>query len=133
MHIHENFRNYGVLETVVVKFVHYCYHSSNWNLGDFSNQDCMFTSMGYDWAFGNCLKHWLVHGSIPRWIKKLFRYVVFLHVMSILTRGIFYISPRLRDITRGKFLGKYTSRQSSSPIIFSFDHHKIHSIETWIL
>jgi hypothetical protein len=29
VHIHENFGNYGVLETVVVKFVHYCYHSSN--------------------------------------------------------------------------------------------------------
>jgi hypothetical protein len=29
MHIHENFGNYGVLETVAVKFVHYCYHSSN--------------------------------------------------------------------------------------------------------
>jgi hypothetical protein len=37
VHIHENFRNYGVLEMVAVKFVHYCYHSSNWNLGDFSN------------------------------------------------------------------------------------------------
>jgi len=42
VHIHENFENYGVLETVAVKFVHYCYHSSNWNLGDFSNQGCMF-------------------------------------------------------------------------------------------
>jgi hypothetical protein len=25
----------------------------------------MFASMGYDWAFGNCLKHGLVHGDIP--------------------------------------------------------------------
>jgi hypothetical protein len=65
VHIHENFRNYGVLEMVAVKFVHYCYHSSNRNLGDFSNQGCMFVSMGYDWAFGNCLKHGLVHGDIP--------------------------------------------------------------------
>jgi len=29
VHIHENFGSYGVLETVVVKFVHYYYHSSN--------------------------------------------------------------------------------------------------------
>ena len=33
-------------------------------LGDFSNQGCMFVSMGYDWAFRNCLKHGLVHGDI---------------------------------------------------------------------
>jgi hypothetical protein len=65
MHIDENFGNYGVLETMVIKFVHYCYHSSNLNLGDFSNQGCMFASMGYDWAFGNCLKHGLVHVGIP--------------------------------------------------------------------
>jgi len=25
----------------------------------------MFASMGYDWAFGNYLKHGLVHGDIP--------------------------------------------------------------------
>jgi hypothetical protein len=37
VHIHEDFKNYGVLEMVAVKFVHYCYHSSNKNLGDFSN------------------------------------------------------------------------------------------------
>jgi hypothetical protein len=65
VHIHENFRNYGVLETVAVKFVHYCYNSSNSNLSDFSNQGCMFASMGYDLAFGNSLKHGLVHGGIP--------------------------------------------------------------------
>jgi len=29
VHIHENFENYGALETVAMKFVHYCYHSSN--------------------------------------------------------------------------------------------------------
>jgi len=29
VHIHENFENYGVFEMVAVKFVHYCYHSSN--------------------------------------------------------------------------------------------------------
>ena len=68
VHIHENFGNYGVLQTMAVKFVHYCYHSSNWNLDDFSNQGCMFASMGYDWAFENCLKHGLVHGGIP-WKK----------------------------------------------------------------
>jgi len=44
------------------------YHSSNWNLGDFFNQGCMFVSMGYDWAFENYLKHGLVHGGIP-WKK----------------------------------------------------------------
>jgi hypothetical protein len=55
--IHENFRNYGGHEMVAVKFVH---HSSNCNLGDLSNQGCMFASMGYDWAFGNCLKLGLV-------------------------------------------------------------------------
>ena len=65
VHIHENFKNYGVLEMVVVKFVHYCYHSSNWNLDDFSNQDCTFASMDHDLAIENCLKHWLVHEDIP--------------------------------------------------------------------
>jgi hypothetical protein len=65
VYIHEKFENYGVLETVVVKFVHYCYHSFNSNLDDFSNQGCMFASIGYDWAFENCLKHELVHGGIP--------------------------------------------------------------------
>jgi len=29
VHIHENFGNYSVLEMKVMKFVHYCYHSSN--------------------------------------------------------------------------------------------------------
>jgi hypothetical protein len=29
VHILENFENYGGLEMVVVKFVHYYYHSSN--------------------------------------------------------------------------------------------------------
>jgi hypothetical protein len=29
VHIHENFENYGVLEMVAMKFVHYCYYSSN--------------------------------------------------------------------------------------------------------
>jgi len=48
VHILENFENYSGLEMVVVKFVHYCYHSSNWNLDDFSNQGCTFASMGYD-------------------------------------------------------------------------------------
>ena len=65
MHIHENFENYGVLEMVAVKFVHYCYHFSNRNLGNFSNQGYTFASMDSDLAFGNCLKHWLVHGDIP--------------------------------------------------------------------
>jgi hypothetical protein len=45
VHIHENFWNYVVLETMTVKFMH---HSSNWNLGDFSNQGYTFVSMGYD-------------------------------------------------------------------------------------
>jgi hypothetical protein len=42
---------------VAVKFVHYCYHSSNWNLGDFSNQGYTFVSMDSDLAFENYLKH----------------------------------------------------------------------------
>ena len=50
VHIHENFENDGVLETMVVKFVYYCYHYSNWNLGDFSNQGYTFVSMGYGWV-----------------------------------------------------------------------------------
>jgi hypothetical protein len=29
VHTLENFGNYGVFETVAVKFVHYCYHFSN--------------------------------------------------------------------------------------------------------
>jgi hypothetical protein len=29
VHILENFENYGGLEMMVVKFVHYCYHSYN--------------------------------------------------------------------------------------------------------
>jgi hypothetical protein len=65
VHIHENFENYGVLETVAVKFVHYYSHSSNWNLGDFFNQGYMFANIGYDWAFGNCLKHELIYEDIP--------------------------------------------------------------------
>jgi hypothetical protein len=52
-----------------------------------------------------------------RWIKTIFRYVVLLHVVYIVTGGIFYISPRLRDIAGGKFLGKYTSGQFSPPTI----------------
>jgi len=48
VHIHDNFENYGVLEMVAVKFVHY-----------------MFFNMDSDLAFENYLKHWLVHGDIP--------------------------------------------------------------------
>jgi hypothetical protein len=65
VHIHENFENYGVLEMVAVKFVHYCYHFFNWNLDDLSNQGYTFASMDHDLAIENCLKHWLVHKEIP--------------------------------------------------------------------
>ena len=65
MHIHENFKNYGVLEVMAVKFMHYCYHSFNLNLSDFSNQGCTFGSMDYDLAFENYLRHWFVHEDIP--------------------------------------------------------------------
>jgi hypothetical protein len=42
--------------------------------------------------------------TFHRWIKMIFGYVVLLHVLYIFTRGIFYISPRLRDIIREKYL-----------------------------
>ena len=64
MYIHENFGNYGVFETVAVKFVYCCYYFFNWNLGDFFNQGYMFVSMGYGWVFGNCLKYGFVYGGI---------------------------------------------------------------------
>jgi len=38
--------------------------------------------------------------------QTIFRYIVLLHVVYSFTGGIFYISPRLRDIAGGKFLGK---------------------------
>jgi hypothetical protein len=79
VHIHENFENYVVLEMVVVKFVYYCYYSLNWNLDDLSNQGYMFASMGYDLAFGNCLKHWLVHGDIPWKKAKLDNHLLYVH------------------------------------------------------
>jgi hypothetical protein len=53
------------------------------------------------------------------------RYVVLLHVVYSFTIGIFYISPRLRDIAGGKVLGKYTSGQSSSLTVFSSGHRQI--------
>jgi len=34
----------------------------------------MFASMGYDWAFGNCLKHGLIYGGIPLKKAKLDNY-----------------------------------------------------------
>jgi hypothetical protein len=56
------------LKMVAVKFMHYCYYSSNWNLDDFSNQGYTFVNMDYDLVFENCLKHWLVLGDIS-WKK----------------------------------------------------------------
>jgi hypothetical protein len=39
----------------------------------------MFVSMGYDWAFENCLKHGLVHGDIPSNKAKLDNYWLSVH------------------------------------------------------
>jgi uncharacterized membrane protein len=58
------------------------------------------------------------NSTFYRWIS----YVVLIHVVYIVTVGIFYISPRLRDIEGGKYLGKYTSGQSSSLSVFSFGY-----------
>jgi hypothetical protein len=49
------------------------------------------------------------NSTIHCWSRTIFGYVVILNVVYIFTGGIFYISPCLRDITGGKFLGKYTS------------------------
>jgi hypothetical protein len=45
------------------------------------------------------------NSTLHRWISTIFGYVVLIHVVYIVTVGIFYISPRLRDIEGGKYLG----------------------------
>jgi hypothetical protein len=65
------------------------------------------------------------NSTFYRWISTIFGYVVLIHVVYIFTVGIFYISPRLRDIEGGKYLGKYTSRQSSLLSVFSFGYRWI--------
>jgi hypothetical protein len=62
------------------------------------------------------------NSTFHRWISTIFGYVILIHVMYIVTLGMFYINPRLRDIEGGKYLGKYTSGQSSLLSVFSFDH-----------
>jgi hypothetical protein len=46
------------------------------------------------------------NSTFHRWIRTIFGYIVLLLVVYIITRGIFYISPCLRDIAGGKFQGK---------------------------
>jgi hypothetical protein len=46
------------------------------------------------------------NSNFYHWIRTIFGYDVLLHVLYIRTRGIFYISLRLRDIMGGKFMGK---------------------------
>jgi hypothetical protein len=65
------------------------------------------------------------NSTFHRWISTIFGYVVLIHVVYIVTVGIFYISPRLRDIEGGKYLGKYTSGQSSLLSVFSFGYRWI--------
>jgi len=55
----------------------------------------------------------------------IFEYVVLIHVVYIVTVGIFYISPRLRDTEGGEYLGKYTFGQSSLLSGFSFGYRWI--------
>jgi hypothetical protein len=43
------------------------------------------------------------NSTFHHWIRTIFGYVVLLLVVYIFTRGIFYISPRLSDITGGQF------------------------------
>ena len=80
MHIHENFRNYGVLKNGGCEVYVLLLLLLNWNLNDLSNQSCMYASMGYDWAFGNCLKHKLVHGGIPWKKAKLDDHLLHVHL-----------------------------------------------------
>jgi hypothetical protein len=65
------------------------------------------------------------NSTFYRWISTIFGYVVLIHVVYIVTVGILYISPRLRDIEGGKYLGKYTSGQSSLLSVFSFSYRWI--------
>jgi hypothetical protein len=55
----------------------------------------------------------------------IFKYVVLLHVLYILTSGIFYISLWLIDISGRTFMGKYTSEQSQLPTLFATVHRWI--------
>jgi hypothetical protein len=65
------------------------------------------------------------NSTFHRWIRTIFGYVFLLHVLYIFTGGIFYINLCLRDIAKGEFLEKYTSKQSQSPTVFSFIHRWI--------
>jgi hypothetical protein len=65
------------------------------------------------------------NSTFYHWISTIFGYVVLIHVVYIVTVGILYISPRLRDIEGGKDLGKYTSGQSSLLSVFSFSYRWI--------
>jgi hypothetical protein len=46
------------------------------------------------------------NSTFYRRIRKIFRYIVLLHVVYSFTGGIFFICPRLGDIAGVKVLGK---------------------------
>ena len=72
MHIHENFKDFGVLKIVVLKFVYYCYHSFNWNFcyPMWAGRVHAHPTLGLDTTASTPWWTWTCPRPTPRWVCK---------------------------------------------------------------